>query len=71
MRNGMTFNDVLESVDKMSLEEQETLTEVMHRRIIERKRAALVREIKEAQKEFKDGSCQPVTPSDLMKEILS
>ena len=71
MKNKMTFNDVLESVDKMSLEEQETLTEVMHRRIVERKRAALVREIEAAQQEFEDDSCQPATPSDLMKEILS
>ncbi|MFH0959295.1 MAG: hypothetical protein V1897_11385 [Pseudomonadota bacterium] len=66
-----TFNDLLESVDKLSLDEQETLTEVLHRRIIERRRSELAREIQEAQWEFKEGSGQPTTPSEIMKEILS
>ncbi len=71
MSNGMAFNDVLESVDKLSLDEQETLTEVLHRRLIERKRAELVKEIQNAEHEFQEGSSQPATPSDIMKEILS
>ena len=71
MGNVMTFNKVLESADKLSLDEQETLTEVLHRRIIEHRRAELAKEIKDAQQEFKDGKCKPATPSELMKEILS
>lgn len=67
----MTFNKVLESADKLSLDEQETLTEVLRRRIIEHRRAELAKEIKDAQQEFKDGKCKPATPSELMKEILS
>ena len=71
MGNVMTFNKVLESADKLSLDEQEALTEVLHRRIIEHRRAELAKEIKDAQQEFKDGKCKPATPSELMKEILS
>ena len=71
MSNEITFNDVLESVDKLSLDEQETLTEVIRRRLIERRRAELAKEIQNAQREFKEGSCQPATPSDILKEILS
>ncbi len=71
MGNGMTFNDVLESADKLSLDEQETLTEVLHRRLIEHRRAELAKEIQNAQQEFQEGSCRPATPSELMKEILS
>ncbi|MDP8238602.1 MAG: hypothetical protein P9X24_05900 [Candidatus Hatepunaea meridiana] len=67
----MTFNNVLESVDRLSLDEQETLMEVLHRRIIEHKRSKLAREIQSARQEFQEGSCQPATPSELMKEILS
>lgn len=67
----MTFNKVLESADKLSLDEQETLTEILHRRIIEHRRAELAKEIKDAQQEFKDGKCKPATPSELMKEIQS
>ena len=71
MGNEITFNDVLESFDKLSLDEQETLTEVIHRRLIERRRSELAKEIQNAQREFKEGSCQPATPSDIVKEILS
>lgn len=71
MEKVMTFNKVLESVDKLSLDEQETLTEVLHRRIIEHRRTELAKEIQDAQQEFKEGRCKPTTPSELMKEILS
>ncbi|MEW6607431.1 MAG: hypothetical protein AB1414_08255 [bacterium] len=71
MGNVMTFNKVLESADKLSLDEQETLTEVLHRRIIEHRRAELSKEIQDAQQEFKEGKCKPATPSELMKEMLS
>lgn len=67
----MTFNGVLESADKLSLDEQETLTEILQRRIMEHRRIELAREIQEAQQDFKKGFCKPATPSELMKEILS
>jgi hypothetical protein len=35
MENIMSFGEVLEAVDKFSLEEQETLIEVLQRRLIE------------------------------------
>lgn len=71
MEKVVTFNEILESADKLSLDEQETLTEVLHRRIIEHRRAELAKEIWEAQQEFKEGKCKSATPSELMKEILS
>ena len=71
MGNAMVFNEVLESADKLSLDEQETLMEVLHRRIIEHRRAELVKEIRDVQQEYQKGRCQPATPSELMKDILS
>lgn len=71
MENGMSFGEVLEAVDSLSLEEQETLADVLHRRIIEHRREALAREIQQAQQEFQAGQCRPVTPAELMKEIVS
>ena len=52
MGNIITFNEVLESADKLSLDDQETLLEVLHRRIIEHRREELSKEIGDAQKEF-------------------
>ncbi|MBN1903143.1 hypothetical protein JW926_17610 [Candidatus Sumerlaeota bacterium] len=66
-----TFNEVLESADNLSLDDQITLLEVLQRRIIEHRREELSKEIQDAQKEFQEGKCNPTTPSDLMKEILS
>ena len=70
MESVLAFGEVLEVVDKLSLEEQETLIEVVRRRIIERRREELAKEIEEAQKEFQAGHCRPVTPDELVAEIL-
>jgi hypothetical protein len=66
-----TFGEILESADRLALDEQETLMEVLHRRIAERRRAELAKEIQNAQEEFRQGTCKPATPSELMREILS
>ncbi len=71
MENTFTFGELLEAADRLSLEEQETLMGILHRRMIERGRAELARDIQEAQKEFQAGKAKPVTPDKLMKEILS
>lgn len=70
MENALAFGEVLEVVDKLSLEEQEALIEVVRRRVIERRREKLSREIQDAQKEFQAGFCRPATPDELMAEIL-
>ena len=71
MESVLAFGEVLEVVDRLSLEEQERLIEVVRRRVIERRREELAKEIQDAQKEFQAGHCRPVTPDELMAEILS
>ncbi len=71
MEHTMTFGEVLEAADGLSLEEQETLMDILHRRVIECQRVALVKDIQEAQQEFEEGHCRLVTPDELTKEILS
>lgn len=71
MEGTVRFDDVLDAADQLSLDEQETLIDILRRRMIERRRAVLAKEIEEADKEFQDGKCKTVTPSELMKEILS
>jgi hypothetical protein len=71
MESVLTFGEVLEAVDRLPLGEQETLIEVVQRRVIERRREELAKEIQEAQGEFQAGRCHPVTPDELMAEILS
>jgi len=55
----------------LSLEEQETLIDIVRRRMAERGRKILAAEIREARQEFAEDRCQPATADELMKEILS
>ena len=66
-----TFGEVLEATDKLSLEEQETLVDTLHRRTIERRRAELAKDVQDAQQEFQQGRCRAAIPSELMGEISS
>ena len=71
MEQFVSFGEVLESIEKLSLDEQETLMDIVQRRIAERSRKVLKAEIQEAHQEFAEGQCQPATADELMKEILS
>ena len=71
MTNSMPFGDVLEAVDQLSLDEQETLIAILHRRLAQSGRQRLVDEIREAEQEFEDGKCRPMSPEELLREILS
>ena len=71
MGKGLSFGEVLETVEQLSLDDQATLIDIIQRRIVEQRRSELARDIQEAQKEFKDGNVRRVTPDELMAEILS
>ena len=71
MEQLVSFGEVLESIEKLSLDEQETLMDIVQRRIAERSRKVLRAEIQEVRQEFTEGRCQPATADELMKEILS
>lgn len=70
MGHAVLFGELLEAADKLSLDEQEALMEILNKRVIEHRREELVKDIQNAQKEFKEGSCMPATPSELMTEIV-
>ena len=67
----MSFNDVLDAVEKLPFEDQETLIALLERRRVARRRAALAKDAEEARREFQAGACRPQTQRALMEEILS
>jgi hypothetical protein len=67
----LSFGEVLETVERLSLEDQEALLNIVRRRIVERRRAELASDIREAQAEFQAGDTRSVTPDELMREILA
>ena len=64
------FAEVLEAADRLSLEDQESLLEILRRRIIERRREELAAEIHEAEEEYRAGTCEPRSARELIEEIL-
>lgn len=71
MNSKATFAEILEAADRLPVEDRESLIDILQNRLRDRRRADLVRDVREAQQEFAEGKCQAVTPEQLMKEILS
>ena len=70
MEQAIPFREVLEAIETLSLEEQETLVDIVNRRLLERARHRLASEIEESRVEFAQNRCQAVTAESLMEEIL-
>ena len=71
MSTSTSFDDVLDAVEQLSTDEQQTLLEVVQRRIAERRRKALAAEIVEANQEFTNAGARPATADELLDEIAS
>lgn len=67
----INFADILEAAEQLSLEEREDLVRIIQNRLREQKRTELIEDVRESEQEFTRGESQPVTPEQLMKEILS
>ena len=65
-----TFAQAVETVAELSLDEQESLVDLVRRRIAERRRAELVREVKAARQQFRQGKTKVGTPDEIMAAIL-
>lgn len=71
METVLSFGDVLEAAEQLSLEEQESLLELLQRRLIERRRAVLAKEIEAARQEFREGKTRAMTPAEIIAEALA
>jgi hypothetical protein len=67
----LAFDEVLEVIDTLSLDEQETLLSIVRQRFTEHTRQQLAADIQAARAEFNQGACQPTSVGALMTEILS
>ncbi len=71
MEHTLPFGEVLEAIDKLSLEDQEILIGTVRHRIAERGRKTLAEEIEDARREFAEGRCRLATAEEVVKEIMS
>jgi hypothetical protein len=69
MRRSSGFSDVLDATERLSLEEKETLLEVLRNRTVAERRAQLQREIAQARHEHAKGRTKPASPRQIIREI--
>ena len=66
-----SYGQVLDSIEALPDEQQESLVDIVRKRLAERRRAALVKSVGAARKEFKTGKQRPANPSEIMRKILA
>lgn len=66
-----TYGQVVDSIEALPEEQQESLLELIQRRLAERRREALAASVQEARKEFKTGKIRPATPAEIMRKVLA
>jgi hypothetical protein len=69
--NSTTFDEVLDAVEHLPVEQQADLVEVVRRRLAERGRQQIVADAREARAEFAAAKTHPTSIDDLMREIES
>ncbi|MEW6497264.1 MAG: hypothetical protein AB1589_32890 [Cyanobacteriota bacterium] len=65
----INFDQVLESIEKLSVEDQEALIDLVQRRLVERRRAEIATNIIKAQEEYQSGRVMRGTVDELMAEL--
>jgi hypothetical protein len=66
-----TYGQVLDSIEALPEEQQESLVDTVRKRLAERHRDELVKSIGAARKEFKAGKCRPASPAEIMRKVLA
>jgi hypothetical protein len=65
-----TFAEVLELVDSMSADDQESLVQIVQARLRDERRAQITRDILGSRKEVAEGKCVPETVDEIMARIV-
>jgi hypothetical protein len=65
----VSLNTVLEYVDKLDIEDQQYLQEIIHRRLIDAKRTAIARKAKQAKASVRKHKSRSGTAKDLLADL--
>jgi hypothetical protein len=69
--HAVRFADLVEMIDRLPLDQRASLVDVVQRRIAADERRRIAASIRAARREHSRGKCRPVTPDELMREILA
>ena len=68
-QQNLTFQEVLDIVESLPEDQQESLIDILRHRLIEHRRDALAKNIREARQEYARGEVKKGTVDDLMREL--
>ena len=63
------MNSYAATLEALPLEEQESVLEIMKRRLAERRRADLIATVKQSRKELAAGQCKSASVASIMRQI--
>jgi len=63
------INKVLEKIKKLDIEDQEYISDILNKRIIESKRLAIAQSAKEIMHDYKTGKCKSGNINDLWNDL--
>ena len=69
--HAVRFADLVEMIDRLPLDQRESLVDVVRKRIAHEERRRIAASIRSARREHGRGRCKPATPDELMREILA
>jgi hypothetical protein len=67
----MSFDQVLDAVERLPSDEQAALLHIVQRRLSEQARQQLIDDVKQAQREYAEGKCLAGSVDEIMREIES
>ncbi len=65
----MSLSEILEAGETLTLGKQELVAEVLHKRIIEKRRQQLVVDVEESRQEYQSGRLHPQTVEEIMNDL--
>ncbi len=65
----VTFQEAIDIIESLPEYQQESLIDILQRRLIEHRRELLAENIREAREEFRRGEVKKGTIEDLMREL--
>lgn len=68
MNSQSSINDFLESISKLSLDDQLMISQLIHKRVIEAKRRELATTVKESNEEYKAGKTGRGSVEDFIQD---
>ena len=66
----LIFQEIIDSIESLSIEDQEYLFELIRKRRIENRRAEILSNAQEVQQDFKDGTAKRGSVDDLVADLL-